>query len=158
MPKKEPVKASSRDRLQFIVVAIENEFYAIDIHYVAEVTRLADINRERNLAPYEGTVTLGGKAINAIDLRKRFGVTPREYNRNTRVIVVEIDQRTIGLIVDSVSEVLRIPPSAVNSKVDTTTIIDPKYIQGVAKIDEDRFFILDLPKALNVEEMAGVTG
>jgi hypothetical protein len=87
-----------------------------------------------------------------VNLRKRLGLEKRENDKDTRIVVVEIEGKTIGFIVDSVSEVLRVPKSVVEPPPELISGIDSEYIIGIAKLENRLLILLDLKKVLNVEE------
>ncbi|MCK5659835.1 MAG: chemotaxis protein CheW, partial [Methanosarcinales archaeon] len=106
----------------------------------------------------EGIINLRGKIIVVINLDTRFKIDSKEVDDNSRIIVVEIGETVVGMIVDSVSEVIRLPASNVEPAPEMiTTKIHADYLQGVGKMDERLLILLDLEKVLSDEEMAHVS-
>jgi purine-binding chemotaxis protein CheW len=94
----------------------------------------------------EGMINLRGKVIPLINLRRRFGLERREINKQTRIIVVDIEGRILGIVVDSVSEVLRIPASTVEPPPPVVSGKGAQYIKGVGKIGDKLLILLELEK------------
>jgi purine-binding chemotaxis protein CheW len=104
----------------------------------------------------ENIIKFRGKVIPIIDLRKRFNLDVNEHDNNTRVVVV-IEGQTMGMVVDSVSEVLRIPASTIKPTPDVAISIESEYIRGVAKLDNRLLIHLDLSRILSGEEQNVLT-
>ncbi|MEE8574691.1 MAG: chemotaxis protein CheW, partial [Thermodesulfobacteriota bacterium] len=102
----------------------------------------------------EGVINLRGKVIPVIDLRKRFGLEVAERSEESRIIVVESVGKVVGLIVDSVTEVLRLASSTVEPPPDIVGGIDSDYIDGVGKLDNRLVILLNLDKVLSSSERA----
>jgi purine-binding chemotaxis protein CheW len=102
----------------------------------------------------EGVINLRGKVIPIIDLRKRFKLPPSDQTKESRIIVVDISGMMMGMIVDSVSEVLRLPASTIEPAPEITTSIDSQYIRGVAKLENRLLIFLDLSKVFLDREKA----
>jgi purine-binding chemotaxis protein CheW len=145
--------ALSGELLQLVTFAIEEEEFAVDILNIQGINRMVEVTRVPNAPSFvEGIINLRGQVIPIIDLRKRLLMPPREYDKQTRFIVVEFSNRVIGFIVDSVHEVLRInkdltePPPAMVSGVESD------YITAVAKLEDRLIILLDLEKILSLEQ------
>lgn len=139
--------------LQVVSFKIGDEEFGVNILQVQEINRLVQINRVPNAPGFiEGVMNLRGKIVPVVNLRKRFGLPQKEYDKNTRVVVVELNGKTVGFIVDSVSEVLRFSKNDVESPPDLIATIDGEYITGIAKLSERLLILLDLEKVLTVEE------
>lgn len=106
---------------------------------------MADITRVPQAPSYcEGVINLRGKVIPIIDLRSKFELEARERDKNTRIIVCDVDCGVVGMIVDAVDEVLRIPGSTVEAAPAIATSVRSDYIQGVAKLDNRLLIFLDI--------------
>jgi purine-binding chemotaxis protein CheW len=140
-------QGAASDLIQLVTFTIGDEEFGVDILKVREINRMMDITRVPKSPHYvEGVVNLRGKVIPVIDLRKRFDMEPRESDKETRIVVVEVDSKTIGFIVDSVSEVLRIPADTVEPPPPFVADVDAEYISGVGKLDDRLLILLDLEK------------
>ena len=143
--------------LQLVSFKIGSEEFGVDILKVQEINRMVEITRVPQAPHYvEGVINLRGKVIPIVDLRKRFNLDLKEHDKNTRIVVVDIGGNIMGMIVDSVSEVLRLPSSTIEPPPEIVTGINSEYIKGVAKLDDRLLIFLDLSKVIDMEEMASV--
>ncbi len=142
-----------KEILQLVSFKVGNEEFGVDILQVQEINRLVEITHVPNAPDFvEGVMNLRGKIVPVVNLRKRLGLGKKEHDKDTRIVVVEIDGKTIGFIVDSVSEVLRVPKSVVEPPPELISGIDSEYIVGIAKLESRLLILLDLKKVLKVEE------
>ena len=146
-------RKQSDEILQLVSFKIGTEEFGVDILKVQEINRMVDITKvPRSPEFVEGIINLRGKVIPIIDLRKRFNMDLSDHDKNTRIVVVDIEGQTMGMVVDSVSEVLRIPASTIEPTPDVVTSVESEYIRGVAKLDNRLLIHLDLSKILTGEE------
>ncbi len=144
---------SYAEMLQVVSFKIGDEEFGVDILQVQEINRLIQITQVPNAPSFvEGVMNLRGKVVPVINLRKRFGLAQKEYDKNTRIVVVELNGKTVGFIVDSVSEVLRISKSVIEPPPELVAGIGSEYITGIAKLDDRLLILIDLDKVLTVEE------
>ncbi|MFI4881678.1 MAG: chemotaxis protein CheW [Phycisphaerales bacterium JB064] len=146
-----PSDASQVDQsLQLVTFEVAGEEFAVDILAVHEINRMMELTRVPQ-APneIEGVINLRGKIIPVMDLRKRFGLATRERDEQTRIIVVEVESRVIGFIVDRVRQVLPISRSIVEPAPDMVATIDSQFISGVGKLPDRLLILLDLPRLLS---------
>ena len=145
---------SNKNDAQIVIFTLNQQQYGVDIAKVFEIIRLTDITKIPN-TPYfvEGVINLRGKIIPVIDLRKRLGMPETERDKATRIIVVDVEGITVGMIVDSVMEVFRLndveieaTPSMLNNDIDAS------FIQGIAIKEERMIILLDLNRVLKGEE------
>ncbi len=133
--------------LQLVTFRLDNEEFGVDILKVQEINRMMNITKIPNAPDFiEGVINLRGKIIPIVDLRKRLGFINRQYDKSTRIIVVELDGLVLGFIVDSVSEVLRISENTVEPPPSMVSGIDSEYIDGVGKLDDRLLILLELKK------------
>jgi len=124
---------------------------------VQEINRMNEITKVPQAPEYvEGVINLRGKVIPIVDLRRRVDMDIKEHDKDTRIVVVNIEKNTIGMIVDSVSEVLRIPKSSVEPPPSMISGFDTDYIKGVAKLEDRLLLFLDLNKIMTVNELSEV--
>jgi len=143
-----------QDQLQLVTFRIGNEEFGVNILAVQEINRMLQITRVPQSPPdVEGVINLRGRIIPIIDLRKRFGSADKELDQDNRIIVVEVQQRILGFIVDGVHEVLRISSSIVEAAPSMTTSIDSDYIEGVGKLEDRLLILLDLKRLFNLEQI-----
>ncbi len=139
---------------QLVVFDLNTEAYGVDIGAVREIIRLQDITKVPGTPDFvEGVINLRGKVTPVVDLRKKLNITVAEQNAENRIVVMDIAGQDIGMVVDAVTEVLRISASAVEppSQVITNTT-DHDYLMGIAKLDEKLIILLDLDKVLSLQE------
>ena len=139
--------------LQLVTFKIGKEEFSVDILKVQEIIRTMEITRvPRSPEFVEGVINLRGKVIPVLDLRKRFGLSKTEHSKDTRIIVVETNGKTVWLVVDSVSEVLRLDASTVEPPPEIVGGIDSEYIDGVGKLEDRLIILLNLDKVLSPKE------
>ena len=137
----------------FIVFTVAGTSYALRSRDVAHVEMVDQITRVPNAAHFvDGVVFSRGKVVPALNLRARFGFDKVPYDLRTRLLVVQSDTRSVGLVVDSAREFLAIPPSAIQPPNQALTGLSSRYVQGIANLDDRLVLILDLPEVLNFSE------
>ena len=139
---------------QVVGFRIGNETYGVRIASVREIVRVPDITAVPN-APgiIEGVINLRGKIVPVMDLRKRFGSAAVQADKKNRILVVELDNKLLGLIVSSASEVLKIPPSEIEAPNDLFQDGEVDYVTGVAKLKGRLVILLDLEKVMRRSEL-----
>jgi len=138
---------------KFLIFSLGKEVYGFEIKYVTEIIGIQTITEVPDLPDYIiGIINLRGKIIPVMDVRLRFRKEFREYNDRTCVIVIEVNSVSIGLIVDSVVEVLPIPDEQVVPPPEIRGG-NNKYIRGIAKTPNQVILLLDCDKLLNDEEL-----
>ena len=136
---------------KYLLFNIGNEMYGINIMIVTDIIELQKITEVPDMPDYiKGVINLRGKVIPAMDLRLRFGMEPRAYDDRTCIIIVNVDNTSIGFIVDTVSEVKDILDSDIdpppNFKKHTTR---DRYISGLGKVEDEVKILLDVKKILD---------
>lgn len=139
--------------IQLVSFFVGDEEFGADILMVEEIIQMRPITRVPN-APHfvEGVINLRGRVIPIIDLRKRLNVGITEHTRKTRIIVVNVEGKITGFIVDTVSQVLRIPKHTIEPAPSIVAGIDSAYITGVSKLDDRLLILLDFRKILTIRE------
>lgn len=142
---------------QLVVFSVADETYGIDIHRVREIIRVPEITRVPRTPDFvEGVVNLRGSVIPVLDLRKRFGFPASEGDSNQRIVVIEMGDQTVGIIVDSVSEVLQIDVAEIEPPSPYVISVDSQYIAGIAKFNDKLIILLDVNRVLSTEEKESV--
>ena len=149
----ENVKQGQKDDLeQMVTFNLGPEVFGVNILQVQEINRMVEITAVPHTEEYvEGIINLRGKVIPIIDLRKKFGLAEKEQDNHTRIIVVDVSGETVGLVVDSVSEVLRVPSGSLEEAPKLVTggsHNGADYIRSVAKLDDRLLIYLDLDKII----------
>ncbi len=143
----------ANDLLQLVSFVVEDEEFGVNILKVQEIIRPMAITRVPNAPSFvEGVINLRGRIIPVVDLRKRFGFPPREHDKSTRIVVVELREKVIGFMTDAVKEVIRIERSVMEPPPDLAIGIDANYIQSVAKLDDRLLIMLDLDAVITQEQ------
>jgi purine-binding chemotaxis protein CheW len=150
--------------LQVVGFRIGRETFGLPISIVREIVRVQEITSVPNAPDYiEGVINLRGRIIPVVDLRKRFGQKSVESNKKNRIVVVELGLRAFGLIVNSASEVLRIPPSEIEEPSNVFQEGELDFVTGVGKLKGRLVILLDVSKILkrgelkNIDEIAGAS-
>ncbi|MFO7818425.1 MAG: chemotaxis protein CheW [Thermodesulfobacteriota bacterium] len=147
------VKKSEAELLQLVTFSIGEEEFGVEILKVQEINRMMEITRVPKAPDFvEGVINLRGRVIPVIDLRKRFGLQSRVHDKDTRIIVIEINKMIVGFVVDAVSEVLRIPADTVEPPPPVVAGLDSEYISGVGKLEDRLLILLDLDSLLTRQE------
>jgi purine-binding chemotaxis protein CheW len=145
--------------LQLVTFKLGSEEFAVDILKVQEINKMMNITKIPNAPAFiEGVINLRGKIIPIVDLRKRLGFKDQDYDKSTRIIVVELEGLVLGFIVDSVSEVLRIPENTIEPPPTMIAGIESEYIEGVGKVDDRLLILLELKKIFSSPERKDIEG
>lgn len=148
------IKTTTDEVVQLVSFNIGEEEFGVDILRVQEINRMVEITRVPNSPDYvEGVINLRGKVIPIIYMRKRIGMPSKPLDKDTRIIVVEIEKKVIGFIVDSVNEVLRINKSITEPPPTMVAGIDSDFITSIAKLEDRLLILLDLEKILTKTEV-----
>ncbi len=145
------------EHLQLVSFEVGGEEFAIDILAVQEINRMMDITRAPHSPPeVEGVINLRGRIIPVLDLRRRFGMETREFDQDSRIVVVEVAGRVLGFIVDRVHEVLRISKNIVEPPPAMITSVNSDFISGVGKLEDRLLILLNLNKLFGKDLIGAV--
>ncbi|MFC1949484.1 chemotaxis protein CheW [Chloroflexota bacterium] len=135
---------------QYLVFTAQSQELGVQAMRVQEISQVLPVSHVPNAPSYiEGIMNLRGRIASVINFRKKFGFEPKEHDEDTRVIVVELDSYPIGITVDSVEEVVKIPDSLVQELPESTSTAESKeYITGIGMLDKRLIILLDLDKVL----------
>ncbi len=148
------VTAQARSEVQLVVFNLASELYGVDISTVREIIRMQNITLVPGSYTFvEGVINLRGKVIPVIDLRKRLKVSVTEYSKDSRIIVIELQTVEVGIIVDAVSEVLRIATTIIEQAAAIITHANYDYLWGVAKLPEKLIILLEPNKLLSKNQI-----
>jgi purine-binding chemotaxis protein CheW len=135
---------------------LSREEYGVDVRLVQEIIRVSEITPvPRAPASIKGVINLRGRVIPVIDLKKKLGLGEVEPGRRTRIVVVKLRERLVGLLVDAASQVLKVPVSSIDPAPEAVVEIEADYIRGVAKLPDRLIILMDLHKILSVELREG---
>lgn len=152
------IKTTADGEHQLVIFAIGIEEFGVEIMNVQEIIRMTNITRIPQAPGYiRGVINLRGRIIVVINLNVVMGMQNKEQDENTRIIVASIDDTVMGFVVDSVSEVIRMPeknvepaPAAIASRIGTD------YVLGVGKLDNRLLILLNLDKILGKKDMRSI--
>ena len=155
------VKAMAEREGKYLTFTLADEEYGIGILKIKEIIRMLPITTVPQTPEFvKGVINLRGKVIPVIDLRLRFGMGEIEYTERTCIIVVEIESQAgkvmIGIVVDSVSEVLNIKGEDIEDTPTFGTKLNTEYILGMAKMEGGGKILLDIDRVLSGEEIAAL--
>jgi len=139
--------------LQWVTYRLDEETYGINVMQVQEVLRYTEIAPVPGAPEYVlGIINLRGNVVTVIDTRSRFGLPPTDITDNTRIVIIESDEQVVGILVDSVAEVVYLRSSEIDSTPNVGTEESAKFIQGVSNRNGNLLILVDLNKLLSDEE------
>jgi purine-binding chemotaxis protein CheW len=148
-----PVRGDS-PVLQFVGFRLGDEDYAIAITKIQEIILMKPITRLPQAPPcIEGLINLRGAVIPVVNLRKRFDLPPREIDDETRTIVVNVHDKTVGCVVDAVTRVMRINGDQIQPSPLESAGESCRYVSGLARLDERLLIMLDVEKLLQFDDL-----
>jgi purine-binding chemotaxis protein CheW len=143
---------------QLVIFELANEYYGVDIASVESIIKMEAITVVPQSPSFvEGVINLRGSILPVVDLHKRFKLASGEAGKDARIVVVNIDGVKVGMVVDGVSEVLRVSEDAVEPPPPMVTNIDSAFITGIAKINGKLVIMLDLNRVLSTHEKADLS-
>lgn len=139
--------------IQLVTFRLKDETYGINVMQVQEVLRITEIAPVPGAPQYVlGIINLRGNVVTVIDTRTRFGLPTTELDDASRIVIIESEEQVVGILVDSVAEVVELRHSEIDSAPNIGNEESARYIQGVASRDEDLLIVVDLNKLLTEEE------
>jgi len=139
---------------QYVTFMIANESYGIPVLKVQEIIGMTEIVHVPNSPDFiKGVINLRGSVVSVVDMRKRFHMDEREYDMFTVIIIVEIKDMPVGMIVDSVSDVVDISETDIQNTPHLTAKIDTDFIAGIGQINDKLVIILDIERIFSAEEI-----
>jgi len=147
------VKSTGDEVLQWVTFKLEKETYGINVMQVQEVLRYTEIAPVPGAPIYVlGIINLRGSVVTVIDTRSRFGLMPAEVSDNSRIVIIESEKQVIGIMVDSVAEVVYLRSSEIDQAPNVGTEESARFIQGVSNRDGQLLILVDLNKLLSDDE------
>ncbi|AKH20179.1 chemotaxis protein CheW [Sedimenticola thiotaurini] len=138
---------------QLVTFRLEDETYGINVMHVQEVLRVTEIAPVPGAPPYVlGIINLRGNVVTVIDTRSRFGLPPGDIDEASRIVIIESEDQVVGILVDSVAEVVELLGSEIDSAPNVGNEDSSKFIQGVATRENNLLIVVDLNKLLSEEE------
>lgn len=148
------IEESGKDPIiQWVTFKLDNEKYGIKVMQVQEVLRMTEIAPVPGAPDYVlGIINLRGNVVTVIDTRRRFGLMEVEPDDSTRIVIIEADNQVVGILVDSVAEVVELRGSEIETAPNVGNDESSKYIQGVCSRDNELLILVDVNKLLTNEE------
>ena len=144
---------TSEEVFQWVTFKLENEVYGVNVMQVQEVLRYTEIAPVPGAPDYVlGIINLRGNVVSVIDTRLKFGLMPAEVTDSSRIIIIEAEKQVVGILVDSVAEVVYLKASEIDPAPSVGTEESARFIQGVSNRKEDLLILVDLNKLLSDNE------
>ena len=156
-----PGNAATHDKAagEYLTFVLGNEEYGIEILKVQEIRGYDNVTKIANTPDFiKGVVNLRGRIVPIVDLRIKFKLGKVEYDEFTVVIILNLNGRVVGIVVDGVSDVTALQESQVRDVPDLVSSIDTRYILGLASVDEHMLILVDIERLMKSEEMALMDG
>lgn len=151
-------RVQRNDSLQIVSFKLDDDEYGVEITKVKEIILHEGVTKVPQMPDFiVGIINLRGNVIPVIDLRERFGLARSERDDQTRIMVTRMESRIVGMIVDSVSQVMKIPKSNIQPPPSTIAGLAGKYLQGIGKIDEKMIMLLDIERIMSANERVSLT-
>jgi purine-binding chemotaxis protein CheW len=141
-------------KAQYVTFTIGSEIYGVDVLKVQEIIGMTQITHVPNTMPFmKGVINLRGLVVPVIDIRIKFKMSERDYNNFTVILIVEVKNRMIGMIVDTVSDVVEIPITNIQDTPHFSTSIETDFIKGIGNDVSQLIIILDVDRILSYDEI-----
>ncbi|MCX6067564.1 MAG: chemotaxis protein CheW [Chloroflexi bacterium] len=138
---------------QLVVFDLANEYYGINIALVESIIKTQAITQLPQTPDYvKGVTNLRGSVLPVIDLRTRFGLEAQEFSRQTRIIIVTMGSVKVGMVVDAVSEVLRVSDEFIEPLPPMVSTVNSAFLKGIIRLDTRLIILLELSKVLDLTE------
>ena len=142
---------------QLVVFELANEFYGIDIAVVESIIKMQAITQLPQTPTYiKGVTNLRGTVLPVIDLRTRFGLETQRDTKQTRVIIVTMGEVKVGLMVDGVSEVLRISDESIEPLPPMVNSVNSDFLRGIVRLEDRLIILLEVEKVLDLQEQRSI--
>ncbi|HWU33879.1 MAG TPA: chemotaxis protein CheW [Methylovorus sp.] len=139
---------------EFLTFVLGNEEYGLEILKVQEIRGYDAVTKIANTPDFiKGVVNLRGRIVPIVDLRIKFNLGKVEYNEFTVVIILNLNGRIVGMVVDGVSDVMSLQPNQIRAVPDIVASIDTKYIVGLASVEEKMFILVDIEQLMSSTDM-----
>ncbi|MEK6233381.1 MAG: chemotaxis protein CheW [Planctomycetales bacterium] len=151
------LKSDTKNTSQFVGFHLDDQQYAFRIEQIQEIVIVDQVTQTPQVADFvDGVSNLRGAIIPIINLRKLIGLPPKPIDDETRTIVVNVGDRTMGCTVDTVSQVIRIPQESIQPAPDTVKAGGSHYISGFAKLEHGLVILLDVEELLHPDKLDGI--
>lgn len=139
---------------QMVSFRIGREIFGVPIAMVQEIVRVPEVTPVPDMPPFiRGVINLRGRIVSVIDLSKRLKLDGMPLSKSSRILVLDVEKKVVGLLVDAVTEIIRIPPESIEPPPEIVSSIAADYLIGVGKLPHKLVILLDLRNILNPEEL-----
>ncbi len=139
---------------QFVTFTIGNEIYGVEVLKVQEIIGMTGITAVPNTLRYmKGVINLRGTVVPVVDMRIKFEMETRDYDQFTVIIIVEVADMLVGMIVDTVADVMNIPLKNIQEKPHYTANVESDYISGIGHVEEKMIILINVDRVLTPEEL-----
>lgn len=143
--------------MRWVTFRLDKEKYCVNVMQVQEVLRISEIAPVPGAPSYVlGIINLRGNVVTVVDTRRRFGLLPKDNDDASRIVIIEVNSNVIGMLVDSVADVVDLHKTDIETAPNVGTDESSKYIQGVASRENELLIVIDLNKFLSDEEWGDV--
>ena len=143
--------------LQLVTFKVGDEEYGVNIMDVQEIIRMGSITRLPQAPAYvEGIMSLRGSVLLVVDLRKRLNLPPLDRTSKSRIVVANVEGKILGLIVDNVSSVLRLPEGDMKPAAEISGVLQSAHVSGIGHVDKRLIVLLNLDSLLSKEELRAI--
>lgn len=144
--------------MRWVTFRLDKEKYCVNVMQVQEVLRITEIAPVPGAPSFVlGIINLRGNVVTVVDTRRRFGLVPKDNDDASRIVIIEVNSNVIGMLVDSVADVVDLRKSDIETAPNVGTDESSKYIQGVASREGELLIVIDLNKFLSEEEWGDMT-
>lgn len=144
----------NEDLRQYVTFLVGSETYGVSVMKVQSINEMSEITQVPRARSFiKGVINLRGAVIPVIDMRNKFGLPEKTYDSFTVILIVEVKERLIGMIVDSVSDVVSIPASNIQININYSGKVEKNSLEGVGRIGESLIMLLDVETFLNSENI-----
>ncbi len=143
---------AAEDVLQFVTFMVADEMYGVSVHNVQSINEMVQITHIPDSDSFiEGVINLRGNVVPVISIRKKYNLPDKEYDLFTVIIIVEIGERLVGLIVDSVSDVISLPVSGIQKEIQFSSAVNKSAIEGIGNLNNQLIILLNLENFIDNE-------
>jgi purine-binding chemotaxis protein CheW len=154
---REKDRSNATGSMQLVSFKLSDETYGIEITKIREIILVGEITRVPETPHYiKGLINLRSSVIPVIDLRARFSLAENELTQDSRIMVLNVGRRTIGIVVDSVNEVLRVSEDQISPAPPTVASLGNQYMTGLVRLEEQLLILLDVDRLFGEEATAAI--
>jgi len=146
---------ANEEMLQYVTFLVAGETYGVSVNKVQSITEMVDITYVPHSRSFiEGVINLRGSVVPVINMRKKFNIPVKEYDLFTVILIVEVKERLVGMIADSVSDVVSIPVSGIQKDIQFSAKVDSASIEGIGQIGDQLVVLLNVENFLDAENIS----